>query len=375
MASCFALCAITSLQGGALALVGPRAFRRVSPILQVGVTAAILLLLCDVAIDERPCGRRRERIESGTRVGSSFLPPVWFLGVYEWLLGTDDDLLRELAARAGLALAGVAIATVSLVPLAGRRLFEDAVAGSAGHRPRSRRPTPLDRLARIISRVPQRKAGAQMLLATCGRVNSHRFAFALATGVFAAFAVPAVFSGLMRQPVAVVPPVSVLAIPLVGISVSLIALRVAAGLSTDPRSGWMCAATVGQTPHGTVALRRTMWLLGILPMSVVFPAITWLLWDATTAVGAGGCCGRAGLRRDRSAHAGVFRHSLHAALAAIEREHTSVLAGLSGPRPFHHAGPSAIDAASRWFAVLRGRRCSRVRRRRVSPEIQATTGS
>ena len=36
-----------------------------------------------------------------------------------------------------------------------------------------------------------------MLLATCGRVNSHRFAFALAAGVFAAFAVPAVFSGLM----------------------------------------------------------------------------------------------------------------------------------------------------------------------------------
>src|SRR6187399_149459 len=46
----------------------------------------------------------------------------------------------------------------------------------------------------------------------------------------------------------------------------------------------MCAATVGQTPHGTVALRRTMWSLGILPMSVVFPAITWLLWDSRTAL-------------------------------------------------------------------------------------------
>ena len=122
-----------------------------------------------------------------------------------------------------------------------------------------------------------------MLLATSGRVASHRFALALATGVFGAFAVPAVFSGLVRPSVTVVPPVSVLAIPLVGISVSLIALRVAAGLSTDPRSGWLCAATVGQTPHGTVALRRMMWLLGILPMAVVFPAITWILWDVTTA--------------------------------------------------------------------------------------------
>ena len=64
-----------------------------------------------------------------------------------------------------------------------------------------------------------------MLLATCGRVSSHRFALALATGVFAAFAVPAVFSGLGRQPAAVVPPVSVRAIPLIGISVSLIAMQ------------------------------------------------------------------------------------------------------------------------------------------------------
>jgi hypothetical protein len=123
-----------------------------------------------------------------------------------------------------------------------------------------------------------------MLLATFGRVASHRFALALATGVFGAFAVPAVFSGLVRPSVTVVPPVSVLAIPLVGISVSLIAMRVAAGLSTDLRSGWMFAATVGRTLDGTVALRRMMWLLGILPMAVVFPAITWFLWDSTTAV-------------------------------------------------------------------------------------------
>jgi hypothetical protein len=92
------------------------------------------------------------------------------------------------------------------------------------------------------------------------------------------------FSGLLRQPPGAQPAASVLGIPLVGISVSLVAFRVAAGLSADLRAGWMCAATVGRTPQGTVALRRTMWLLGILPMSVVSAAIAWMAWDAATAL-------------------------------------------------------------------------------------------
>ena len=283
MASCFALCAITSLQGGALTLLGPRAFRRVSPILQMGVTAALLLLFLTLpSMSSSVAGA----VRSGglERSWLSALPPVWFLGLYDWLLGTNDAVLRQLAARAAVACASVAIATILLVPLAGRRLLREAVTGSTDHGSRSRRTTALEGFTRLVSRIPQRRAAVQMLLATCGRVNSHRFAFALAGGIFAAFAAPVMFSGFMRQPAGAVPPVSVLAIPLVGISVSLVALRVAAGLSADLRAGWMCAATVGRTPQGTVALRRTMWLLGILPMSVVFAAITWALWDSATAL-------------------------------------------------------------------------------------------
>jgi hypothetical protein len=283
MASCFALCAITSLQGGALALLGPRAFRRVSPILQMGVTAALLLLFLVLPPMSSSVA---DAVRSGSleRSWLSALPPVWFLGLYDWLLGTNDAVLRHLAARAALACAGMAMATMVLVPLAGRRLLRDAVTGSADHRPRSRRLPILERFTRLVSRIPQRRAAVQMLLTTCGRLNSHRFAFALAAGVFAAFAVPVMFSSVLRQPAGAEPPASVLAIPLVGISVFLIALRVAAGLSADLRAGWMCAATVGRTPQGTVALRRTMWLLGVLPVSVFFAAITWALWNPATAL-------------------------------------------------------------------------------------------
>ena len=283
MASCFALCAITSLQGGALALVGPRAFRRVSPILQMGVTAVLLLLFVTLPpMSSSVAGA----VRSGSLEGSwlSALPPVWFLGLYEWLLGTDDVVLRHLAGRAAFACTGVAIATMVFVPLAGKRLLRDAVADSAGHRPRSRRLPILERFTRLVSRIPQRRAAVQMLVATCARVNSHRFAFALAAGVFAAFAFPIMFNSVMRRPAGAEPPASVLAIPLVGISVFLIALRVAAGLSADLRAGWMCAATVGRTPQGAVALRRTMWLLGILPMSLVFAAVAWALWNPATAL-------------------------------------------------------------------------------------------
>ena len=97
MASCFALCTITSLQGGALALVGPRAFRRVSPILQVGVTAAILLLFVTLPsmsgnVIEAVSASSPERswvlscLRSGSWVSTSgcWAPTIIFCG--NWLL-------------------------------------------------------------------------------------------------------------------------------------------------------------------------------------------------------------------------------------------------------------------------------------------------
>ena len=283
MASCFALCAVTSLQGGALALLGPRAFRRLSPILQVGVTSALLLLFLALPPMSSSVA---DAVRSGTldRSWLSVLPPIWFLGLYDWLLGAGDAVPRHLAARAAITFAVVAIATVLLVPLAGRRLLQHAATGWAAHRSRPRRTSPLEWLTRWVSRIPARRAATQMLLATCTRVNSHRFVFAIAAGVLAAFAVPVVFSGFQRQSGGTAPPLSLLAIPLVGVSVSLIALRVAAGLSADLRAGWVCAVTVGRAPDGTVALRRTMWLLGIFPVSIFCAAITWALWNPATAI-------------------------------------------------------------------------------------------
>ena len=102
LASMFMLFAITAVQGVVLTLTGPRVFSRVSPALQLAVTALLLgTFLSLPAISAA--------VVSGS-TGDSWLvltPPVWFLGVYEWVLGTSNPALLRLTAIAFIGTAAV----------------------------------------------------------------------------------------------------------------------------------------------------------------------------------------------------------------------------------------------------------------------------
>jgi hypothetical protein len=127
LAGAFTLLLVASLQGGVLALLGPRVFQRVSPSLQIGLVALILLALfwlpnISLAVNDTLAGQ-------GAHVEPWILrtPPLWFLGVYEWMLGTRDPALRHLA-LAGVGAVGVTgILTAVLYPLAYRRVMDEAV--------------------------------------------------------------------------------------------------------------------------------------------------------------------------------------------------------------------------------------------------------
>lgn len=99
---------LLALQGVMLNLLPPRRFGQVAGYLQGLLVAAMLILIVlSFSIDTRflPAALRPEL--------SAWLPPVWFLGLYQSLLGDPDPVMAALARRAE---AGLAVSmTLALV--------------------------------------------------------------------------------------------------------------------------------------------------------------------------------------------------------------------------------------------------------------------
>jgi len=99
-ASYFTFFGLLALQGGLLNLLPPRRFGLVSGYLQgLMVALMLLVLVLSFSIDTRFLAAALE-----PRL-SSWLPPVWFLGLYQHLLGDPDPQMAALAQRAQYALA------------------------------------------------------------------------------------------------------------------------------------------------------------------------------------------------------------------------------------------------------------------------------
>ena len=121
---------LLALQGVLLNLLPPRPFGQVTGYLQgLLVAAMVILIVLSFSIDTRflPTAFRPEL--------AVWLPPVWFLGMYQHLLGDPDPVMTAMARRAEVALAvAVALALVSYI--AGyrrhRKLLVESSSGASG---------------------------------------------------------------------------------------------------------------------------------------------------------------------------------------------------------------------------------------------------
>ena len=116
-ASWFVFFLVVALEGILLLLLTPRAFRRASPYCQfiaLSLLAALFFLYKEVAPYLPSLHHPSLKI-------MQVLPTMWFLGLYETLLGRQDPLFAELARRALVALAAVTAAAVVSYVLAYRR--------------------------------------------------------------------------------------------------------------------------------------------------------------------------------------------------------------------------------------------------------------
>ena len=270
--------AIAAAQGLTLVILGPRLFQRASTILQVVVVALLAILL---ALLPALGSATVHTLVGGPRAQPWLLslPPLWFLGLYEWIVGESQPVHGMLAQRAVFALTVCAVAVLVTYPLAYRRLMVAVV--EAGRRPRGAVTRRLhDTLVAAAGRHPAPRAAAEFLIATVGRVERHRFILAITIGLALAWSVP----GLLGYTPSDRPSPSLLSLPIAVMMFLLAGLRMASVLPGDPRAAWLFETHHLSRAHARQALERMMLLLGIAPLVLLSTPVYWYLWDARIAL-------------------------------------------------------------------------------------------
>ncbi len=186
LAGLFAALLVLALGGLLLCLLSPSAFRLVSPVLRMlAVSALVLLLLHYVRY-----GDSMQPLLTAPLGKAKWLPPLWFLGIYELLLHGASappfaQQMSHFALRGTTVVAGVSLATY---PLAWTRMRRSAIEGVS---PRHSAPAALPaRLIHTVVRRPAERAVFHFVTQTLAR-NSHYqvyLALYLGTGVALALA-------------------------------------------------------------------------------------------------------------------------------------------------------------------------------------------
>lgn len=221
-----------------------------------------------------------------------WLPPVWFLGIYEVIWGFDPEAFRHLAAAGLLAL----VATLSIAILAYCAAFRRIVRRALEAPPDAARPAgrvwrAATRLASAtILRHPVEQAIVAFAARSLARSRRHRLLVAAYVGLGLAFV-----AGSFLSPVTGVadnalseslstPSARLLSIPLVLSFFVLVALRVLFAVPTEIRANRVFRMT--EIDDKAVYLngsRKAMWLLGALPIALVTFPIYAVLWGAAPA--------------------------------------------------------------------------------------------
>jgi hypothetical protein len=157
---------LVALQGVLLNVAGPRAFARIGATLQGLATAAMLVLLILSFSIGRPVIHALDRSPT-----LQWLPPLWFLGLYQARLGDPDPLMNLLARRAevGLMLA-IAIAMATYLLSYPRRRNVAMEGGGAGSDERRWVGAIFD----AIVPGPRRQAVVSFLWKTLWKSGHHR---------------------------------------------------------------------------------------------------------------------------------------------------------------------------------------------------------
>lgn len=242
----------TALAGGAVfflllniqlilaALFGPRAIRFTTLPLQLAALAAMIAALSSAE------GFAAAMLREGSATAASVMwnPAAWFVGVYRWIGGDDRAIFAALAARGGIAGAGIVALALVLYPLAYGRCLRNVIASEGRTVGATSRgwATLAARLLRPLLPTPLQRGLAAYMLATLGRSHTHRFLIGMYAGIAFLLALP-VAGRLFTIPATASTASAWFIVPLGVVFWLVCGVRVATMMPVEPVANWIFRLT------------------------------------------------------------------------------------------------------------------------------------
>ena len=225
---------------------------------------------------------------------AAWLPPVWFLGLYEVIWGFDPDVYRGLAENAVKAVA-VALSIAAFAYGVGFRRTMRQTLETPPDTPR--RAGALSRAAARLTRAtlvrgPVEQAVAAFAAASAARSRRHRLIVAAYAGLGLAFVIGSFLSPItgiaedaLAEPLSA-PSVRLLSIPFILSFFLLAALRVMFTVPTEIRANWIFRMTETDDRGAYLTgARAALWMLGVAPVALVTTPLYLALWGPGLAFG------------------------------------------------------------------------------------------
>jgi ABC-type transport system involved in multi-copper enzyme maturation permease subunit len=262
-ASVFAAASIIALQGLIVVLMPRTWLRTVSVVTQTALICGLVLSL--------PIVGRIPTFSAPLHAESRWLsvaPPVWFLGVEQWLLGSHDPSVARHSISAALGTLSVVLCVGGCYLTLYRR-FDRVVLGEARGRP------PLAwniHLSWPMRRHPAQDAIQAFMSATLRRSSLHQLALFAACAAGVALAVNSLVGSVGLPDRWLVQ--AALWTPLALMVAATLGLRAALLLPTNLRAAWIFRLTddAASRPHQLNAVRQTLLERGVIvPVALAFP--------------------------------------------------------------------------------------------------------
>ncbi len=282
LAGAFAALFFLALGGVLLCVLGAARFRAVSPVIQMlSVTALVLLLLhCVNYVDSM------QALLSGTLGMVRWLPPVWFVGLYEQLLhgNAAPAFAREMTRYAVRGTLILALVVSFTYPIAWARMRKMAIEGSSRSR---RKPFRwFTQLVHAIIRRPGERAIFHFIGQTMARNNRYQVYLAMycGTGLALAVACTVTFRANRGNLQTVISDTGLHAVMPLLLFWVIAGVRAAFAFPLNLPAGWIFRITGARTSECAAAARRWTFVCALGVICSILTALRLAGWNAQRLV-------------------------------------------------------------------------------------------
>jgi hypothetical protein len=279
-ATTFVFVLLVALEGLLLNVLSVRWFRKASVYVQSGMVFALLTLF--FLFPKTALSISYAKAHHATAALFAF-PPMWFLGLNEWLLGSRDELMLSLArwARIGLAVV-MAMAGVTYAVAYRRHVRRTLESLEDGDGSRGRVAEWFGRIADFIVPHPLERGVVAFAGKTIARSAKHRIFLAFYVGIGGALVLQGLATAGVRQADA---SQAWLSGPLVLSFFVLSGLRYIFTIPVELPANWLFRVTENDERRRTLdGARRAMLWFGIVPMFTLLAPFYFTMWRPGVAI-------------------------------------------------------------------------------------------